>query len=97
MAFKPATGDEYGSEDLAMVRQVCLYLATKLGDILEDIAVVGGLAPSLLVDQDTLLPSLEPHAGTKDLDLALALPILSTERYQELKIRLQAARVCTGH
>ena len=57
MAFKPATGDGYGSEDLALVRQVCLYLATKLGDILEDIAVVGGLAPSLLVDQDALSPS----------------------------------------
>ena len=91
MAFKPATGDGYGSEDLALVRQVCLYLATKLGDLLEDIAVVGGLAPSLLVDQGALLPSMEPHAGTKDLDLALALPILSTERYQALRDRLQGA------
>ena len=58
MDSKPATGDGYGSEDLALVRQVCFYLATKLGDILEDIAVVGGLAPSLSVDQDALLPSL---------------------------------------
>ena len=80
MAFKPATGEGYGSEDLALVRRVCLYLATKLGDLLEDIAVVGGLAPSLLVDQDALLPSMEPHAGTRDLDLALALPILTMER-----------------
>ena len=56
VASKPATGDGYGSEDLALVRQVCLYLATKLGDLLEDIAVVGGLAPSLLVDQTCSLP-----------------------------------------
>ena len=91
MDSKPATGDGYGSEDLALVRRACLYLATKLGDILEDIAVVGGLAPSLLVDQDALLPSLEPHAGTRDLDLALALPILSSERYQALRVRLQGA------
>ena len=91
MAVKPATGDGYGSEDLALVRRVCLYLATKLGDLLEEIAVVGGLAPSLLVDQDALSPSLEPHAGTRDLDLALALPILSTERYQALRARLQGA------
>ena len=91
MAFKPATGDGYGSEDLALVRQVCLYLATRLGDLLEDIAVVGGLAPSLLVDQDALSPSMEPHAGTRDLDLALALPILSPEKYQALRDRLQGA------
>ena len=91
MAIKPATGDGYGSEDLALVRQACLYLATRLGDLLEDIAVVGGLAPSLLVDQDILSTSMEPHAGTKDLDLALALQILSTERYQALRDRLQGA------
>ena len=91
MASKPATGDGYGSEDLALVRQVCLYLATKLGDLLEDIAVVGGLAPSLLVDQDVLSPGMDPHAGTRDLDLALALPVLSTERYQALRDRLQGA------
>ena len=63
MDSKPATGGGYGSEDLALVRQACLYLATKLGDILEDIAVVGGLAPSLLVDQDALLPSLNQSQG----------------------------------
>ena len=91
MALKPATGDGYGGEDLALVRQVCLHLATRLGDLLEDIAVVGGLAPSLLVDQDALSPSMEPHAGTRDLDLALALPLLSTERYQALRDRLQGA------
>ena len=91
MAFKPETGDGYGSQDLAHVREVCLYLATKLGDLLDDIAVVGGLAPSLLVDQDALCPGMDPHAGTRDLDLALALPILSTERYQALRDRLQGA------
>ena len=91
MSFKPATGDGYGSEDLALVRGVCLFLATKLGDLLEDIAVVGGLAPSLLVDQDVLSPDMELHAGTRDLDLALALPILSTEKYQALRDRLQGA------
>ena len=91
MALKPGTGDGYGSEDLALVRQVCLYLATKLGDLLEDIAVVGGLAPSLLVDQDVLSPDMDLHAGTRDLDLALALPVLSTERYQALRDRLQEA------
>ena len=91
MAFKPATGDGYGSEDLALVRQVCLYLATKLGDLLEDITVVGGLAPSLLVDQEVLSPDMDLHAGTRDLDLALALPVLSTERYQALRDRLHGA------
>ena len=30
------------------MRQTCLYVATKLGDLLHDLIVVGGLVPSLL-------------------------------------------------
>ena len=84
MISKPSTRDGYGIEQLGFVHRTCLYIATKLGDLLDEIVVVGGLVPYLLVDQENLPSGLEPHAGTMDLDMGLALAILKNERYQEL-------------
>jgi hypothetical protein len=39
------------SAQLDRVRSTCLYVATKLGDLLDDLVVVGGPVPSLLIDQ----------------------------------------------
>ena len=50
MTGKPSTIQGYGGDSLVRVRSTCLYVATKLGDLLDDIVVVGGLVPSLLVD-----------------------------------------------
>ena len=97
MTDKPSLASEYHEEDLLAVRAGCLYLATKIGDIMEDIVVVGGLVPSLLIDQDRaqneeITPSLfSRHVGTKDIDLGLALSILDEERYMELSARLRSA------
>ena len=91
MIPKPSTADGYGSEPLRYVRGACLYVATKLGDLLPDIVVVGGLVPYLLVDQDNLPAGSEPHAGTLDLDMGLALALLDRERYRELGARLRDA------
>ena len=91
MVSKPATRDGYGSEQLALVRRTCLYLATRLGDLLDEIVVVGGLVPYLLIDQEELPAGLEPHAGTMDLDMGLAAVILNHERYRELGRRLRDA------
>ena len=66
-------------------------MATKLGDLLDEIVVVGGLVPHFLVDQENLPSGLEPHAGTMDLDMGLALAILNEERYRELGARLRDA------
>jgi hypothetical protein len=66
-------------------------MATKLGDLLDEIVVVGGLAPYLLIDQENLSSDLESHAGTMDLDMGLALAILNGERYRELGDRLRDA------
>jgi len=52
-----------------------------------DIVLVGGLVPSLLIDQE----GTERHAGTTDLDLGLALAVLHEERYRELAARLRDA------
>ena len=91
MISKPLTGDGYDPEQSARVREVCLYIATKLGDLLNEIVVVGGLVPYLLVDQDDLPAGSHSHAGTMDLDMGLALAILNQERYRELSARLRNA------
>lgn len=52
MIGKPATFEGYSGEDLRLVRSVCLYAATVLGDLLDDLVIVGGLAPSLLGIQE---------------------------------------------
>ena len=91
MTSKPSTRDGYDRARSALVRTTCLYIATKLGDLLDEIVVVGGLVPYLLVDLDD--PPLGPdsHAGTMDLDMGLALAILNEERYRELGARLRDA------
>ena len=91
MISKPSTSDGYGTEPFGLVRRTCLYMATKLGDLLDEVVVVGGLVPYLLVDQENLPSGLQPHAGTMDLDLGLALAILNRDRYRELGRRLRDA------
>ena len=91
MTNKPTTIWGYGEDNLANVRSTCLYVATKLGDFLEDIVVVGGLVPSLLVDRGEVIWGMEAHAGTLDIDIGLALAILDEERYRSLGERLHEA------
>jgi hypothetical protein len=43
-----------------------LYLATKLGDLLDDVVVIGGLLPSLLIAHDELPVGGEAHVGTME-------------------------------
>ncbi len=91
MTSNPETVDGYDRDSLALVRSTCLYVATKLGDLLDDIVIVGGLVPSLLVDQETLPWGLDPHAGTMDQDMGFSLAILKEQRYRELGLRLKDA------
>jgi len=91
MTEKPLTAAGYLPEHTRRVRETCLYVATKLGDLLEDLVVVGGLVPSLLIDQQHLPAGAEPHAGTMDLDLGLAFALVGQKRYQEVAERLRRA------
>lgn len=91
MPDKPTTADGYLSEQVELVRATCLYLATKFGDLADDVVIIGGLVPSLLIAQDKLPVGSEAHVGTMDLDLGLTLAILTEERYRRLTERLRRA------
>jgi hypothetical protein len=85
---KPPTAVHYTPRDVALVRSACLTLATYLGSFLEDLVVVGGLVPTLLIPPDE---TREPHVGTQDLDLGLSLALLEEARYVELVAHLRSA------
>lgn len=88
MTEKPTTAGGYKRAHLARVRATCLFVATKMGDLMDDLVVVGGLVPSLLIDQEGQA-RLEPHAGTMDLDIGLAAALLDQGRYREIADRLR--------
>ena len=86
---KPRTAAGYAGGQVVNVRAACLYLATKLGDLLDELVIVGGLAPTLLIDQTPA--GVEKHVGTLDLDVGMQVAILDNRRYEALTERLRAA------
>lgn len=89
---KPETQAGYRPEWVEIVRSSCLYVATVLGDhVHEDLIVVGGLVPALLIDQDDLPEGADPHPGTMDLDLGLQIAVLDGARYRAISKRLRDA------
>jgi hypothetical protein len=91
MPEKPTTAAGYPPDQVVRVKATCLYLATKLGDLMPELVVVGGLVPSLLVEQENLPENVTPHVGTMDLDLGLAFALVGEQRYQEVAERLRKA------
>lgn len=93
MSQKPAHASGYGQDQVARVRSTCLYLATKLGDLLDDMVIVGGLVPSLIVPQEgrEAQELTRRHVGTLDLDCGLHIALLDTERHEALCDRLKRA------
>ena len=87
-----ATFASYTPEGLNRVRTACLTVATVLGDLMEEeITIVGGLVPSLIIDQENLPEGADRHPGTMDLDLALQLAVLEESGYKEISERLREA------
>jgi len=91
VADKPKRAWEYSSEQVELVRATCLYVATKLGDLMDEVVVVGGLVPSLLIDPGALPEGASAHVGTMDLDIGLRLALLDEGRYRALTERLRDA------
>ena len=91
MNVKPSSASEYNAQQIGLVHSVCLYISTILGDYMDDVVIVGGLVPSLIIPQAPLPPGAEAHAGTQDLDIGFSLGVLDSERYQEIAERLRGA------
>jgi hypothetical protein len=91
MTDKPTTAAGYKSKQVELVRATCLYVATKLGDLMDELVVIGGLVPSLLINQDELPEGADAHVGTMDLDVGLTLALLDEGRYKTLTERLRRA------
>lgn len=88
--MKPQRASDCTPAALALARAACLELATRLGNLLDELVVVGGLAPSLLVDQDAISAGDDRHVGTLDVDVGLAIGLLAGLRYEALYARLKA-------
>ncbi len=95
MAEKPKRSLEYPRGQVDRVRATCLHIATKLGDLMNELVVVGGLVPSLLIDQDALPTGSVAHVGTMDLDVGLSLALLDEGRYRTFTERLRGAGFVT--
>jgi len=90
MPGKPQHISGYDSETTAALRRLCLYVATRLHDLMPEVRIVGGLVPSLLVDY-TGVDTDDVHVGTMDLDVGLRISILQKSRYQEFSRRLRSS------
>lgn len=82
------TADDYGPEYLTHIRQTCLLVLPELGDVLENVTVVGGAVPSLLI-REPLPAGVSPHIGTVDLDLTLTLGASDASQYWRVVEELQ--------
>lgn len=97
MPDKPRHASEYSSDHVELVRATCLYVATKLGDLMDEVVVVGGLVPSLLINPAELPEGTSVHVGTMDLDVGLTLALLDEGRYRSLTARLRDAGFTQDH
>jgi hypothetical protein len=79
---KPSTADQYAPEQLRAVRAVCFDLASALGDLRDELVIVGGLVPSLLIGPHHV--GGEAHVGTLDLDVGLQVGLSDRARYHRL-------------
>jgi len=80
---------DYTTVQTDLIRSTTITAATILGDYMDDLVVVGGLVPSLLIPPTALPIGAEPHVGTMDLDLGLDLAILDDHRYEGIAERLR--------
>jgi len=89
----PQTAEDYGPEDLRQVKAGCLEVATRLGGLLNEMVIVGGLVPALLVDLaqeggEAETDPMKRHVGTRDIDLGFAVGLVEEGRYTEITTRL---------
>ena len=88
---KPRDRSGYTREETEQVIAACLTVTVTLGALMNELCIVGGLVPSLLIDQQ-IGPDPDTgdvHPGTNDLDVGLAVALLNDEQYAEISHRLR--------
>jgi predicted nucleotidyltransferase len=86
---KPRHRSGNSREETEQVETVCLTVIATLGAYVDDLCVVGGLVPVLLIDGELGLAEEDRHPGTNDFDVALDLALLDDRRYAALSERLR--------
>lgn len=89
MSEKPRTAGGYRREETERVRSACLTLATVLGDLVDDIVVVGGLVPVLWQEGGRLHHDAPAPIGTVDVDVGIDVSLLEDDRFLEIAGRLR--------
>jgi predicted nucleotidyltransferase len=88
---KPRERSGYRREETLQVESACLTVAVTLGALMDDLCIVGGLVPSLIIDRELNRPEEadETHPGTNDLDVGIAVALLDDNQYAEISRRLR--------
>lgn len=75
---KPRHRDGYTRAETAQVEAACLSVAITLGPLMDELCIVGGLVPTLVIDRQLATDGngTAHHPGTLDLDVGLALGLL---------------------
>lgn len=91
MQAKAQQRHELRPEENAAVQAACLTVATSLGSLMDNLCIVGGYVPVLLIDRHAGPDSEsdDSHPGTQDLDLALDIALLEESQYTEISERLR--------
>ena len=91
MTIKPQHISGYDAVHTMLIRATCLDLATRLGDLMDELVIVGGMVPGLIIAQNELPAGAEPHCGTMDIDLGLSVALFDEQRYQNLTDRMRSS------
>ncbi len=85
------TSDDYADVSLPDVKSGCLKVFQSLGALRDQIAVIGGLVPTLLIEssQEHSGDPLEFHVGTRDVDIGFSLGIVEEGAYDQIVERLR--------
>jgi len=88
---KPRDRSGYRPTETEQVKAACLTVAVTLGALMDELCIVGGLVPTLLIDHQAqaALGISDSHSGTNDLDIGLAVGLLNEHQYTEISRRLR--------
>jgi hypothetical protein len=81
---------DYKSETTETIVRTCIHLASVLGDVKDDIVLIGGMVPFFLVDQSAMEYE-HKHCGSMDADIVLSIALLEEDRYDTIVDRLRGS------